>query len=545
MGIVDRLVSIYGLRALHAIDKYRKDPVSAQIKTFDHLLDGGCDSAFGQDHNFDDIDSFSDFQKKVPIRTYNQLQPYIDRLRKGEDYVLWNKKTSWFAKSSGTSSDKSKFIPVTRESLYHCHYSGFQQMIFTYLDRHPKSKIFSGKFMTLGGSVEMESMSSNKNAYNGDLSAILLKNSPRIAELARTPGRQTALIQSFEEKVEKICKECSSQNVTTFSGVPSWNFKMIQHLLEYNNVKYLTDIWPNLELFMHGGISFEPYRAQYEEIIPSDNMHYIENYNASEGYFAFQDDENDPSMLLSLNNGVFYEFIPLAYLDDVLSGRSSLVYTIDDVRPHEQYAMVISTNSGLWRYLIGDCVEFTSCFPHKIIITGRTQLYINAFGEELMIGNTEKALSQACAKCDLSVSEYSVAPIFMTSNSPGGHEWVVEFSTETCEKLGIKNARDGVEATTSISSDTPSDSCIALNSVVMSKGAYDKIREFADVLDKALCSINSDYEAKRASTINRLKMNVVPSGTFYKWMEARGKVGGQNKVPRLYKNRHFIEQLLK
>ncbi len=513
MSLINNIVFEALKPALKHFDKGQKDPVATQMRLLAYLTECGRQTAFGIDHDFGSIRTYEDFRKHVPVREYDELAPYIERLRRGEDYVLWNERTKYFARSSGTSSDKSKYIPITPSALSKCHFRGFMTTLGTYMRNNPGTRIFNGRSLTLGGSVRLDELSS-KGAVNGDLSAVLLHNSPRVAEIVRTPRRSTAMIPSFEEKIEGICRECSKQNVTNFSGVPSWNLIMIEKLLEYNNAQYLTDIWPNIELFMHGGISFDPYREQYRKLIPSDRMHYLENYNASEGFFAVQDDLNDRGMALTMDNGVFYEFIPLASLQDVLSGSSDDVCTIEGVRTGVVYAIVITTNSGLWRYLIGDCVEFTSTYPHKIIIKGRTKLFINAFGEELMIHNAESALKEACGELGLQVSDYTVAPIFMDGHhSKGAHEWVVEFSGDSAAKCA---------------------------------GQPELTVQFRHALDAALCRHNSDYEAKRAGdvTMTELELKVVPPGTFYKWMESRGKAGGQNKVPRLSPERRFVEEIL-
>ncbi len=513
MSLLNNIVFSALKPALKHFDKGQKDPVPTQMHVLDHFIECGRQTAFGRDHGFDRIGSYEDFKRQVPVREYDDLSPYIERLRRGEDYVLWNEKTKYFARSSGTSSDKSKYIPITPSALTQCHFRGFMTTLGTYMRNNPDTRIFNGRSLTLGGSVRLDELSS-KGAVNGDLSAVLLHNSPRIAEIVRTPRRSTAMIPSFEEKIAGICRECSKQNVTNFAGVPSWNLIMIEKLLEYNNARYLTDIWPNIELFMHGGISFDPYRERYRKIIPSGNMHYLENYNASEGFFAVQDDLNDRGMALTMDNGVFYEFIPLGSLQDVLAGSSDDICTIEGVRTGVTYAMVISTNSGLWRYLIGDCVEFVSTYPHKVIITGRTKLFINAFGEELMIHNAESALREACDECALEVSDYTVAPVFMDEHhSKGAHEWVVEFSADSAAKC-IQEPK--------------------------------KTEDFRHALDAALCRHNSDYEAKRAGdvTMTELELKVVPPGTFYKWMLSRGKAGGQNKVPRLSPQRRFVVEIL-
>lgn len=513
MSIINNIVLSYCRPLLKDIEKSYRVPADCQQRTFSYLLKNGSDSFFGHEHKFGAIKGYDDFIRSVPIRNYNQIQKYIDRLRSGENYLLWNQKVKWFAKSSGTSSDRSKYIPVTPDNLKICHYRGFQTMLSSYVSQHRKSNIFSGKALTLGGSIQTEGEREN-NIFSGDLSAILLENSPRIVEFTRVPKKETALISSFEKKLALICKECSKQNVTNFSGVPSWNLIMIRKLLQYNNVEYLTDIWPNLELFMHGGISFDPYRDQYKKLIPKENMSYLENYNASEGYFAFQDNQKEKGMLLTLSNGVFYEFVPMDVFEAARKNDNSEDFSIinDSVVPLEgvlpgiPYAIIISTNSGLWRYLIGDCVVFSSVSPYKISIYGRTQLYINAFGEELMIENAEKALSAASKICNIAISDYTVGPVFMKEGKRGAHEWVIEPAT------AIKDT---------------------------------DFEHFADVLDEQLCKCNSDYEAKRteSQTMDRLLLTCVRPGTFYKWMENRGRVGGQNKVPRLSNDRHFVEEL--
>lgn len=505
MNFINKILLTYWKPLLKEIDSYRERPVEVQRGVFNTLLSHGLQTRFGEEHHFSRIRGYEEFRKRVPVRDYNAFHPYIERLRGGEEYVLWDQKIPWYAKSSGTSAERSKFIPMTPENLKECHYKGFQSLLASYISTHTNSKLFYGKSLTLGGSVKPEGKG-EISYYTGDLSAVLLQNSPRVVEAVRVPSKKTALIHDFEEKNLRICQECSHANVTNFAGVPSWNLIMIEKLLEYNNVEHLTDIWPNVELFMHGGISFDPYREQYRKIIPSPRMNYLENYNASEGYFAFQDDLSDPGMLLTLGNGVFYEFIPMDYLQKVLNGESDNIYPLEDVKVGVQYAIVITTNSGLWRYLIGDCIKFTSVNPYKIIITGRTQQFINAFGEELMIDNAEKALAYSCKQMGCVVKEYTVAPIFMDEHTQGGHQWVVEF-----------------------------DESSAID--------YEK---FADTLDARLCELNSDYEAKRreSHTMERLTLTPVPAGTFYKWMASRGKIGGQNKVPRLSSHREHVESIL-
>lgn len=505
MNAIHRILTSYFRPLLRQIEASGKDFEASQQRTFRMLMNHVADTQFGKDHQLTKDTAYEAFRSCVPVREYDDFQPYIHRLLQGEDFLLWDERVRWFAKSSGTSSEKSKHIPITPHNLRHCHYRGFQAMVATYLRNNPDSKMMLGKALTLGGSVVPNPLSSGDlHSFSGDLSAILLKNSPSLVEIIRTPRRETALVADFETKVERICRECSKANVTNIAGVPSWNLLLLNKVIEYNQAQNLLDVWPNMELFMHGGTHFEPYKEQFRRLIPSDRMHYVENYNASEGYFAFQDDFKDPGMRLALDNGVFYEFIPQDKVEAVLQGDLSHVLPLEAVVTGQSYALVISTDSGLWRYLIGDCVCFVNTRPHKLIITGRTKLFINTFGEELMIGNTEKALSLTCQTTGAVVAEYSVAPMPLDKQGKGGHEWIVEF-----EQL-------------------PED---------------EDLEAFAGQLDQALCEQNSDYEAKRKGTMNALKLTCVPKGTFYRWMEQRGKTGGQNKVPRLFPERKFVEAL--
>jgi hypothetical protein len=504
MAITSALFNIYSKRRLLLLDKSRVAPFDFQMELFDKLVECGRDTAFGKEHGFEHIKSVEDYQKRVPLRDYDSFEPYIDRLRNGENYVLWNSRIKWFAKSSGTSSSKSKFIPVTNESLHQCHYEGIKKLLASYIDTNPDSRLFEGKSLTLGGSARIDEMGDGKSQY-GDLSAILLMNSPPWAELMRVPEKSIALIPDFEDKIEKICRRVSTMDVTNFSGVPSWNLVLMNKILEHTGKNTLSEVWPNLELFMHGGISFEPYREIYHRLIPDPRMNYRENYNASEGYFGFQDDPGDNSLLLLTNNGVFYEFIPMELLESALDGNFTSFETVGSVKTGVDYALALTTNGGLWRYLIGDCITFTSLKPHKFVISGRTQLYINAFGEELMISNAEKALARSCQECGAEVSNYTVAPLFMEEKGKGSHQWVIEFSSPP-----------------------------------------ENIERFEEVLDQSVSMYNSDYEAKRYknATMKRLTVTPVSKGVFYKWMRERGKLGGQNKVPRLYNNREYVEQLL-
>ncbi len=522
MSLINNIFKFANKSFLKEIEKSLLSPGDYQIDWFNRLTHSGVQTSFGEEHNFSSFclpgaslgsalttKGFSHrlkaFQSRVPIRDYDSFVPYIDRVRRGESNVLWNQPVQMFAKSSGTSSDRSKYIPITPDSLKINHYGGFRRMLAWYVAHNPSTKIFSGKALTLGGSVQPDEMGSGGTLY-GDLSAVLLQNSPSVLEMLRTPSKEVALLADFNKKVEMICQECVEQDVTNFSGVPSWNLIMMQRILEYTGAKHIREVWPNMELFMHGGIGFEPYREIFKEIIPGAGMNYLENYNASEGYFAFQDDLSINGMSLTVNNGIFYEFIPMSIYVDVMSGKIKQIPTLADVEPGVNYALVITTCGGLWRYLIGDCVQFDSVKPYKMRITGRTQLFINAFGEELMISNAENALAKTCMECNCSVTDFTVAPVFMELGSKGYHKWAIEFTNP------------------------PAD-----------------MEFFANLLDRNLAHVNSDYAAKRLgnATMERLQITSLAHGTFFKWMAARNKIGGQNKVPRLYGDMRYIDELIR
>ena len=532
----------FGKKFLKDVERSKSHAPEMQHALFNHLISCGKETKYGAEKHFSAIKDFEDFRKKVPLCRYNDFVPYIERLRRGEDYVLWNQKVRWFAKSSGTSSDKSKYIPITPDSLYINHFGGMKRMLFNYVSLHPDSLLFSTKALTLGGSVQPDSLAQNGlNIFNGDLSAVMLKNSPKLAELVRTPSRQTALIAEFEKKVMQICKECTTQNVSNFSGVPSWNLVLMNKVLEYTQKSNLLEVWPHLELFMHGGISFAPYREAYKKLIPSENMHYLENYNASEGYFAFQDefpknplaDNEQAQMLLTVNNGIFYEFIPFKEMTGNNEEDALKSVPLEGVKTGIDYAIVITTCGGLWRYMPEDCVRFTSVNPYRIIVSGRTKLYINAFGEELMIDNAERALQNTCRKFNLQVTDFTVAPEFMGIAAGAGVSR--SGSQDTLQRFTLQQGCHVWAIEFSDSQRNP-------GSPTFDPAA---VEEFAEVLDRELTAINSDYEAKRSpgSTMQRLKILPLAPGTFLKWMQQRGKLGGQNKVPRLWKDQTFINQL--
>jgi hypothetical protein len=499
MPLITSIVNWLNFKRVTQIDLIRKYPGEVQQECFTYLIDRAINTKWGKSHHFCDILTVSDFQRSVPIQTYDDIKPYVDQIREGETNLLWPGDIKWFAKSSGTTTDKSKYLPVSKESLEKCHFRGGRDILAIYTNNYSESKLFSGKGLTLGGSHKIDNF--NNQSYYGDLSAILIENLPFWTEFIRTPSQEVALLDKWEIKLDRITKETIKENVTSLAGVPSWNLVMIKHLLSYTGKSNLLEVWPNLELFIHGGVSFTPYKEQFQNLIPSKNMHYLEAYNASEGFFAIQDNPAYDDMLLMLDYGIFYEFMPL----EMLNENNPRVLTIDQVETGKNYALIISTNSGLWRYLIGDTVTFTSTYPHKIKISGRTKHFINVFGEEVIIDNADKALMDACIKTGSQVVDYTVGPVFMSKSEKGRHEWIIEF------ELPPKN-----------------------------------LEEFCYHLDTALMNVNSDYEAKRYNniTLDKPLINIAPKGTFYKWMAKKGKLGGQNKVPRLFNTRKYLDELL-
>ncbi len=498
MSLLSRLAARVLAPRRKQIDRFRKNPVQTQQKQFRRLIAAGRHTAFGRDHGFDTIKTYDDFRRQVPIRDYEALEPYIRRAREDEASVLWPGRVRWFAKSSGTTNDISKFIPVTRKGLKQCHMRGPKDVMAIALHLYPDTKAYNGKLLTLGGSHKLDPL--GKHAHSGDLSSILIENTPFWMRTKRVPRPETALIADFEEKVRRICEETRNKNVTAFAGVPSWNLVMFNKILEITGKNNLLEVWPDLSCFIHGGMSFEPYREQYERLIPSKQMRYMETYNASEGFFAIQDDPTARDMLLMLDYGMFYEFLPVKHLDN-----QEKAVPIEGIETGVNYALIFSNSNGLWRYRIGDTVEFTSVAPYKIRITGRTKLYINAFGEEIIIDNAERAIRAACRATGATIQDYTAAPVYMSGRDKGAHEWLIEFSQ-----------------------------------------APDDDDHFSKILDQTLQEVNSDYAAKRFknSTLQTPVVRRLPVGTFYKWMENRGKTGGQNKVPRLANDRRFVDALL-
>lgn len=481
------------------LEQHYNRPETLQRQVLDYLTAKGQLTEYGSTYGISAQMSYDAFAKTVPVNDYESLKGFIDRMRHGEQNVLWPGKTRWFAKSSGTTNDKSKFIPVTDDCLKNVHYQGGKDTVAIYLRNRPDSKLFDGKSLILGGSH-----SPNYNLPGtlvGDLSAILIENINPLANKVRVPDKQTALLPDFEEKRERIAKACLHAKITNLAGVPSWMMSVLVRVLELSGKQNLCEVWPSLEVFFHGGIAFGPYRNSYNKLIPTAGMQYMETYNASEGFFGLQDNPQDPSMLLMLDYGVYYEFIPM----DEFDNPSPTIIPLKAVETERNYAMVITTSGGLWRYVIGDTVRFTSTRPYKFVITGRTRYFINAFGEELIMDNAEKALAYACKLTGAEVKEYTAAPVFMDDDARCRHQWLIEFEKDP-----------------------------------------DDILQFEDLLDRKLQSINSDYEAKRHKNITLQHLEVIRArkNLFHDWLKSKGKLGGQHKVPRLSNSRKHMDELL-
>ncbi len=535
MGLTSLTRNLFASR-WRQLERYTNDSEELQRQVLARLINQGRQTEYGRSHHFDSLRSYDDFVQRVPLNDYDALKADIDRMRRGERDVLWPGRVKWYAKSSGTTNDKSKFIPVSADGLKHIHYRGGTDTVAIYLRNNPQSRMFDGKGLILGGSH-----ASNYNlpgSLVGDLSAILIENINPLVNLIRIPKKETALLADFEVKRDRIAREAMTKNVTNLSGVPSWMLSVLNRVMELSGKTHLEEVWPNLEVFFHGGVAFTPYREQYEHLITSPLMHYEETYNASEGFFGVQDDPNDKSLLLMVDYDVFFEFIPTDKTenggfrterhDDIQGDQSadksnhnsqspilnSQFSTLNSqpsavplwsVEPGKNYAMVISTSCGLWRYMIGDTIQITSVNPYKFIITGRTKHFINAFGEELIVDNAEQGLGFACKQTGAEVLEYTAAPVFMDRNAKCRHQWLIEFSQP------------------------PAD-----------------LQLFARLLDQKLKEINSDYEAKRHKdiTLQPLEIIVARPNLFNDWLKTKGHLGGQHKVPRLSNSRETIEQLL-
>ncbi|WP_418264815.1 GH3 auxin-responsive promoter family protein [Flavobacterium faecale] len=497
LTIINAFASWVLKQRIHQIELFLKYPNEVQEELLMNLIQSAKYTSIGKQHGFDSILSYTTFCNRVPISCYEEIQPLIERTRNGEQNLFWPTTVKWFAKSSGTTNAKSKFIPVSNEALENCHYKGSKDLLCMYLNNNEDSEMFLGKSLRLGGSSQIYE---NNNSYFGDLSAILIENMPIWAEFSSTPSSRISLMSHWETKIAAIINETKNENVTSFAGVPSWMLVLMNKMLEETGRGNLLELWPNLEVYFHGGVSFEPYREQYQNILPKKDFKYYEIYNASEGFFAIQDLNYSNELLLMLDYGIFYEFIPM----DVFGTENQYAIRLADVELEKNYAIVITTNSGLWRYLIGDTVRFTSLSPFRIRVTGRTKHHINVFGEELMIENTDKALAEACKATQSEMIDYTVAPVFMKDKEKGAHEWMIEF-----------------------------------------KKAPQDLSLFQKILDESLQNINSDYEAKRHNnmTLNPLVINVARKNLFYDWLKERDKLGGQHKIPRLSNNRDYLEQL--
>ncbi len=505
MFSINKFLKLRFISRYREINLFKAKPLLAQEQVFFYLLKKAKNTLWGKKYNYNKISqqefpqAIEEWQNNVPISSYEKLVEYIDLAIENKKNILWPGKIKWIAKSSGTTNSKSKNIPVTKDALKKCHYKGGEDVIALYLDQNPYSKLFSGKTLSVAGSF-MTKQNSN-DIFCGDLSAILINSLPWWAKIFRSPKMSVALLNEWEKKVEAIALDTIPKNIVSLAGVPSWTLVVLNKVLEITKKNNILEVWPNLELFIHGGVSFTPYRAQFEKIIPSKQMKYLETYNASEGFFALNDDLSRDDMLLVLDSGVFYEFIPLEELDK----EHPQTKILSEVELDKTYALLISTNGGLWRYLIGDTVKITSLQPFRIKISGRTKHFINVFGEELMVANTDTALHLASKKSGAIISEYTVAPIFMENCNRGGHEWIIEFSKKP-EDLDF----------------------------------------FVDELDKELKNLNSDYEAKRYNNLilDRPKVIVARENLFYDWLKSKNKLGGQNKIPRLSNSREYLEELL-
>lgn len=486
-------------KRIHQIELFMKYPHDVQEEWFQNLISAAEATEWGKKYDYKSILTPEEYKKRVPISDYDDIKGYIDRMIKGEQNILWPSDIKWFAKSSGTTSDRSKFIPVSMEALEECHYQGGKDMLSIYCHNKPDNKLFTGKSVVIGGSSQINNFS--PDSYYGDLSSILIRNLPFWAEFKRTPNLDVTLNPNFEEKIEQIAQITIKEDVTSLAGVPTWNIVMANRILEITKKDNLLEVWPNLEFYGHGGVSFKPYREQFKQLIPSDEMYYLENYNASEGYFGLQDQSDSEDLLLMLDYGIYYEFLPTEYLD----AENPKTLNLDEVELGKNYALIISTNAGLWRYKIGDTIRFTSLSPYRFQISGRTKQYINTFGEEVIVDNAEQALQTACHETNASIRDYTAGPVYFKENEAGAHEWIIEFEKK------------------------PSD-----------------FQKFCEILDQKLREINSDYDAKRYKNM-ALKQPIIhsaPTSTFYNWMKSRGKLGGQNKVPRLSNNREYLDTLL-
>ena len=498
MKLLSPAISGLARMRLWRIEAWKNHPEDSQREVLQDLVTSAQYTEFGKKYNFSKLFSIKSFKKAIPIHEYEDIKPYIQRIMEGEQNILWNTPVYWFAKSSGTTSDKSKFIPVSEESLQDCHYKAAKDVLTLYYSCYPDSDLLTGKGLVIGGSHNIHQV--NEDVQYGDLSAVLLQNTPFWGSWIKTPELSIALMDEWEEKIEKLAQSTIKETVTSISGVPTWTIVLFKRILEITGKKNISEVWPSLELYIHGGVSFKPYREQFNRLI-GKKINYLEMYNASEGFIAAQENPDDEGMLLFVDHGIFMEFMPVSEYGN----KDPHTIGLRKVELGKNYAPVISTNGGLWRYLLGDTIRFTSLNPYKIIVSGRVRHYINAFGEELIVDNTDRAISMACEQTNAIVNDYTAAPIYFSENNNGAHEWLVEFEKDP-----------------------------------------DNIESFTKELDNALQSLNSDYEAKRHKNIalRMPVMRVLRKGSFNNWLKSRGKLGGQHKVPRLSNERIFIEEIL-
>ncbi len=498
MKLLSPAISRLARLRMWRIDSWVSNPVASQREVLQDLVTSAQYTEFGRKYNFSKLFSISEFKRHIPIHDYEKIKPYILRMMAGEENILWNTPVNWFAKSSGTTSDKSKFIPISEESFKETHFKATKDVLTNYYKNFPESDLLTGKSLVVGGSHQLNQV--NEEIHYGDLSAVLLQNTPFWGQWLKTPELSIALLDEWESKIEKLAISTIEENVTSLAGVPTWTIVLIKRILALSGKQYLKEVWPNLELYIHGGVSFTPYREQLQKLIGAP-INYLEIYNASEGFFSAQDTPEEEGMLLFTQHGIFYEFMPVEEYEKA----DPQTIGLNDVEVNKNYAIVISTNGGLWRYLVGDTVQFTSLHPFKIKVSGRLKHYMNAFGEEVIVDNSDNAITIASEKTGAIVSDYTAAPVYFSELSNGAHEWLIEF-----DKLP------------------------------------DDINKFTSELDAALKSINSDYEAKRHKDI-ALRMplvHIMPHGTFKEWLRSRGKLGGQNKVPRLSNERKLLEEIL-
>jgi len=497
--LVHSIASWFLKKRIHQMELFLKYPHDVQHELLHQLIDKAKDTEIGKKYAFNELKNYDQFAARLPISSYEDVQPHIERSRKGENNILWPTPIKWFAQSSGTTNARSKYIPVSTESLENCHYAASKDLLCMYLNNNEDSQLFSGKGLRLGGSKELYE---NNGTVYGDLSAILIDNMPFWAEMSSTPKSDVSLLSDWEIKMQAIVNETIQANVTSLAGVPSWMLVLLNNVLETTGKNNLFEVWPNLEVYFHGGVSFEPYLDQYKQLLPRDSFKYYEIYNASEGFFAIQDQNNSKDLLLMLDYGIFYEFIPM----DAYGTPDQKIIPLSEVEVNRNYAVVITTNAGLWRYKIGDTVRFTSTNPYRIRVSGRTKHHINVFGEELIIENTDIALGIAAKETQSEIVDYTAAPIFMKGKEKGAHEWIIEF-----------------------------------------KNPPQNLTDFNTKLDNALRSVNSDYDAKRFNntTLNAPVVHNARHDLFYDWLKLNNKLGGQHKIPRLSNKRDFVEELLK